>query len=90
MEPQPAVESKSRRAQAPRKGMDFSATLPFLTGWDCARGCRRVSLETGTVAVFTPARALYASAGFEVCPPFNGYWDSPYSVCMTLELDGLS
>lgn len=51
------------------------------------RGYTRVSLETGTMDEFAPARRLYQAAGFEVCPPFNGYWDSPHSVCMTLELE---
>jgi putative acetyltransferase len=50
------------------------------------RGYQRVSLETGTMDAFAPARALYTKAGFVSCPPFNGYWDSPNSVCMTLEL----
>jgi putative acetyltransferase len=36
---------------------------------------------------FAPARSLYQAAGFSVCPPFAGYWDSPNSVCMTLSLD---
>jgi len=52
-----------------------------------ARGYRRVSLETGTMAAFAAARDLYASAGFVVCGPFGGYRMSPNSVCMTLELD---
>lgn len=52
-----------------------------------SRGYRRVSLETGTMAAFAPARTLYASAGFVVCEPFANYWVSPNSVCMTLELD---
>jgi putative acetyltransferase len=50
------------------------------------RGYERVSLETGTMEAFAPARALYESIGFEVCPPFSGYWETPYSVCMTLDL----
>ncbi len=52
-----------------------------------ARGCRRVSLETGSMAAFAPARALYASLGFETCEPFAEYGPSPHSVFMTLELD---
>ena len=52
------------------------------------RSYRRVSLETGTTDAFAAARTLYASEGFVVCPPFNGYRDSPHSVCMTLELGG--
>jgi len=53
------------------------------------RGCRRVSLETGTMAAFAPARSLYASAGFEPCAPFGDYHPSLNSTCMTLALDGL-
>ena len=51
-----------------------------------AQGYRRVSLETGTMAAFAPARALYLSSGFIPCPPFGDYRVSPNSVCMTREL----
>ena len=51
------------------------------------RSYRCLSLETGSVAAFAPARALYASFGFEVCPPFADYRLDPYSVFMTLELE---
>jgi putative acetyltransferase len=51
------------------------------------RGYARVSLETGTMDEFAPARALYRSLGFEVCPPFGSYFESPNSVCMTLEFE---
>jgi putative acetyltransferase len=47
------------------------------------RGYRRVSIETGTMAAFAPARALYAAAGFRQCEPFGPYTVNPYSVCMT-------
>jgi putative acetyltransferase len=55
---------------------------------DLARsgGYRRVSLETGTVAEFAPARALYASAGFVACGPFAGYQPSEDNCFMTLAL----
>ncbi len=46
-------------------------------------GYSRVSLETGIEPVFAPARALYATAGFAECPPFEGYWADPNSVFMT-------
>ena len=52
------------------------------------RGYRRVSLETGTMGGFAPARALYARQGFVVCPPFGDYRVDPNSVCMTLDLGG--
>jgi putative acetyltransferase len=49
-------------------------------------GYRRLSLETGVQPTFVAARALYAKAGFVDCPPFEGYWDDPNSVFLTLTL----
>lgn len=46
----------------------------------------RLSLETGSMAAFAPARRLYARFGFAPCPPFAEYWDDPNSACMTLTL----
>jgi putative acetyltransferase len=51
------------------------------------RGYRDVSLETGTMDAFAPARCLYTSMGFVPCPPFGDYTENPYSTCMTLSLD---
>lgn len=50
------------------------------------RGFGRVSIETGSQAAFAPARALYASAGFEPCGPFGPYVASPNTAFMTREL----
>ena len=50
------------------------------------RGFQRVSLETGSMPAFAPARTLYASAGFEPCGPFGDYSPSPNSTFMTLSL----
>jgi putative acetyltransferase len=50
------------------------------------RGYRRVSLETGAMDAFIPARALYRCAGFEPTGPFGDYGPSPNSAYMTLEL----
>jgi len=50
------------------------------------RGHRRLSLETGTMDAFIPARGLYESTGFVECKPFADYFDDPHSVCMTLKL----
>jgi putative acetyltransferase len=47
------------------------------------RGYRRLSLETGSMPYFEPARRLYASAGFEPCAPFGDYKLDPNSVYMT-------
>jgi putative acetyltransferase len=51
------------------------------------RDYRRVSLETGSMAYFEPARRLYAKFEFVCCGPFVGYGDDPNSVFMTRELD---
>ena len=50
------------------------------------RGYTRLSLETGSMEAFAPARALYASFGFEYTGPFEGYVLDPQSVYMTLAL----
>jgi putative acetyltransferase len=50
------------------------------------RGLRRLSLETGSMAAFEPARALYRQFGFDYCSPFGDYTEDPNSVFMTLEL----
>ena len=51
-----------------------------------AEGYRRLSLETGSMAEFAPARELYARAGFTPCEPFGEYRLSPNSTYMTLRL----
>ena len=50
------------------------------------RGYRRLSLETGSMEAFEPARKLYANSGFTYCGPFADYIEDPYSVFMTREL----
>jgi putative acetyltransferase len=50
------------------------------------RGYRRLSLETGSMAYFEPARSLYRKFGFQTCLPFAHYCDDPNSVFMTREL----
>lgn len=50
------------------------------------RGYSRLSLETGSMAAFEPARRLYSSFGFIFCEPFADYTEDPNSVFMTREL----
>ena len=50
------------------------------------RGYRRLSLETGAMAYFEPARQLYRKFGFQDCGPFGSYREDPNSVFMTKEL----
>lgn len=50
------------------------------------RHYRRLNLETGSMQVFEPARAMYERAGFCLCQPFADYVEDDYSVFMTMEL----
>jgi putative acetyltransferase len=50
------------------------------------RAYRRLSLETGSMDAFLPARRLYERHGFRPCGPFGDYVEDPYSVFMTREL----
>ena len=50
------------------------------------RSYRRLSLETGSMEAFAPARSLYARFGFKPCGPFAAYVEDPYSVFMTREV----
>ncbi len=47
------------------------------------RNYGRISLETGSMDFFEPARSLYKSFGFEICGPFAEYRLDPNSVFMT-------
>jgi len=46
-------------------------------------GYKQLSLETGSMAFFEPARKLYQSFGFMACGPFGSYIEDPNSVFMT-------
>jgi len=50
------------------------------------RGYGRLSLETGSMPFFAPARQLYTRSGFIYCEPFADYREDPNSVFMTIEL----
>ena len=50
------------------------------------RGYQRLSLETGSMVGFKPARELYAAFGFDYCAPFADYVEDPNSVFMTKQL----
>jgi putative acetyltransferase len=62
--------------------------LDHLLGVARDRGLQQVSLETGSMAAFAPARLLYASAGFRPSEPFGAYNASRNSSFMTLWLNG--
>jgi putative acetyltransferase len=50
------------------------------------RSYARLSLETGSMQAFDPARRLYETFGFTYCSPFADYIEDPNSVFMTLAL----
>jgi len=73
-------------AQAARGRGIGRAMVDHLVGVARSRGVHRVSIETGSMPAFAPARALYTSAGFRPCGPFADYRPSPNSTFMTLWL----
>lgn len=80
-------EIKSMRTVASqmRKGV-ASGLLRHIIEEARRRGYSRISLETGSMEAFEPARRLYANFGFTYCGPFADYVEDPYSVFMTKEL----
>jgi putative acetyltransferase len=80
-------ELKSMHTVAPARGQGVGrAVLERLVDVARERGYRRVSLETGSMEGFRPARSLYEHFGFEPCEPFGDYAPSPHSTFMTLRL----
>ncbi|MDP3961113.1 MAG: GNAT family N-acetyltransferase [Pseudorhodobacter sp.] len=78
------AEIKSMHIVAEARGQGLARLLlDHLFDQARAMGYARLSLETGIEDVFAPARALYRAAGFETCPPFQGYDADPNSVFMT-------
>ena len=70
-----------------RKGV-ASTILRHIIDVATRRLYTRLSLETGSMDAFKPARALDARHGFEYCRPFSGYRDDSNSVFMTRALEG--
>ena len=68
-----------------RKGVAASV-LNHIIAEARQRGYCRLSLETGSMDYFEPARRLYAKFGFTSCPPFADYVEDPNSVFMSMEL----
>jgi putative acetyltransferase len=78
------AELKSMRTAAAhlRKGV-AAAVLGHMIDVARSRGVQRLSLETGPMQAFAPARAMYERFGFVECGPFADYVLDPYSVFMT-------
>lgn len=81
------AEIKSMRTAATYKQQGVaSQILQHLINDAKAAGVQRLSLETGSMAFFQPARNLYAKFGFELCGPFADYTLDPNSLFMTKKL----
>ena len=80
-------EIKSMHTATTARGQGIAARmLEHILTESRNRSYRRLSLETGSMAAFAPARKLYEKHGFAYCDPFADYRLDPHSVFMTLEL----
>ena len=81
------AEIKSMHTAEEARGRGVGrALLEHLLAVARERGFERVSLETGVMPAFAPARALYERTGFRPCGPFGSYRPSPNTAFMTFEL----
>jgi putative acetyltransferase len=72
------------RTDPERRGKGIARRLLGVVVDDARRrGISRLSLETGSMDFFAPARALYAASGFLPCPPFGSYRPDPNSTFMS-------
>jgi len=80
-------EIKSMRTAAAHRGQGVaSKILEHIIEEARRRAYACLSLETGAMPEFAPARALYLRYGFELRGPFADYSDDPNSVFMTKRL----
>ncbi|RYC07512.1 N-acetyltransferase [Nocardioides zhouii] len=78
-------ELKSMRTDPQVRGQGVASRLLAHALDDArSRGVERISLETGSMEFFAPARSFYARAGFTSCPPFGSYVVDPNSTFMTM------
>jgi len=68
------VELKSMRTATNARNLGVASTLlQHLLTVATERYYQQISLETGSMDFFKPARALYKKFGFEYCGPFGDY-----------------
>src|SRR5437588_1517766 len=81
-------EVKSMRtASAHRRKGVARALLQHILAEARRRSYTRLSLETGSMPAFEPARRLYESFGFQYGPPFADYTEDPHSVFLFRTLE---
>ena len=77
-------EIKSMRTATTRRRTGVGrAMIEHIVAEARARAYARLSLETGSMEAFAPARRLYGRFGFEYCATFADYVEDPNSVFMT-------
>jgi putative acetyltransferase len=86
LEPGHAEIKSMRTAPSHQRTGVASALLAHIIAEAKHRGYSRLSLETGAVDFFAPARGLYEKFGFEYCGPFADYQEDANSVFMTRTL----
>ena len=80
-------EIKSMRTSSTRRREGAGrAMLEHIISEARSRRYARLSLETGSMEAFAPARKLYESFGFTYCAPFADYTEDPNSMFMTRAL----
>ncbi len=80
-------EVKSMRTAEAHRGRGVGGRLlEHIIGEARRRAYAHLTLETGAMPAFAPARALYLRYGFVYRGPFANYADDPNSVFMTKEL----
>ncbi|WP_444995999.1 GNAT family N-acetyltransferase [Aliikangiella sp. IMCC44359] len=81
------AEIKSMRVCSSFRGKGVaSLILKHILNEATSMGYTRLSLETGSMPFFAPARKLYEKFGFLCCGPFSNYKEDPNSVFMTLRI----
>lgn len=81
------LELKSMRTAANARNLGVgSALMQHILTIAAQKNYHRISLETGSMDFFIPARALYKKFGFEFCQPFGHYSLDPNSLFMTYTL----
>lgn len=84
-------EIKSMRTSVAMRNRGIGSTLlTHIIREATTRGYTRLSLETGSMPFFAPARRLYVRFGFQECGPFASYKEDPNSVFYTKALDHIT
>ncbi len=81
------VELKSMHTAVAARGQGVApALLEYLMQFARTQDYQRMSLETGSMEAFEPARRLYAKLGFKPCDPLPHYPPSSLSCFMSRPL----